>query len=265
MDKGTNSDKRVLPGTQTLSRGLTLLEHVGEGISDVRGIAEKLGAPRSTVARMLNNLVAEGYLHHVPYRGYFLGAKLIFLGQRATEQRPLVAIARPMLETLAAATRDTVHFGVLDAGEVLYLDKVSGTRGLEMRSRVGARMPVASTGLGKSMMMGSPQNSWRGYFEEAVKFANGHPDRPALGTFASLSADLVASRNRGWTYDMEENEQGIRCVGAPVRDVSGNVIGSISVASAVTFMPEDRMAKLGPLVARTAREISLGLGWRPAT
>lgn len=254
-----------VPGTQTLTRGLKLLECVADGVTDMRGIAERLETPRSTVARMLSNLVADGYLHHIPYKGYFLGAKLILLGQRATEQRPLIAIAHPHLEVLAAATRDTVHFGVLDGREVLYLDKLSGSRGLEMRSRVGARMPVASTGLGKAMMLGQPPETWQGFYADAKVFAAAHPDRPGMRSFAALSEDIVASRMRGWTYDLEENEQGIRCIGAPVRDGTGKVIGSVSVASAVTFMPEDRMEKLGPAVLRTADEISRSLGWRPET
>lgn len=263
MGAEVKPEKKLVPGTQTLSRGLALLELVGDGIGDVRGIAEQLDIPRSTAARMLANLVAEGYLHHVPYRGYTLGPKLILLGQRASEQRPLVSIAHPFLEALSQETRDTVHFGVLDRGEVLYLDKLSGSRGLEMRSRVGARMPVASTGLGKSMMMARARQEWQGFYDEAVIYAGTQSDRPPMCSFEELAADLVEAADRGWTYDLEENEWGIRCVGAPVRDVSGQAVAAISVASAITFMPDDRMRELGPIVARIAREISESLGWRP--
>jgi DNA-binding IclR family transcriptional regulator len=144
-------EKSQASGTQTLLRGLALLECVAEGIGDVKGIAARLGTPRSTTHRMLNSLVAERYLLHVPYKGYLLGPKLIHLGMRALEQRPLVAMARPHIEALARRTGDTVHLGVLEGSEVFYLDKISGTRGLEMRSRVGLRMPIACTGLGKGL------------------------------------------------------------------------------------------------------------------
>ena len=83
------------------------------------------------------------------------------LGMRALEQRPLVAMARPHIEALARRTGDTVHLGVLEDAEVFYLDKISGTRGLEMRSRVGLRMPIACTGLGKGLMLGLPRDQWR--------------------------------------------------------------------------------------------------------
>lgn len=261
MSQREPADRRVVPGTQTLSRGLMLLECVADGTTDLRAIAARLGSPRSTVARMLGNLVAEGYLHHVPYQGYSLGSKLIYLGQRAAEQRPLVGLARPHLEALALATRDTVHLGMPDGGEVLYLDKVSGSRGLEMRSRAGARMPLASTGLGKAMMIGQAEETWPAAYDRAAAFATA-PDRPDIRPFDDIAADLAASRLRGFALDLEENEWGIRCVAAPLHDATGRIVGAISVASAVTFMPEDRLTALGPQVVRAADEISGILGWR---
>ncbi len=255
-----SADRCVVPGTQTLSRGLMLLELVGAGVNDLRQLSERMAVPRSTVARMLGSLVADGYLHHLPYKGYSLGSKLILLGHRALEQRPLTALARPHLEVLAHATRDTVHLGMLDAGEVLYLDKVPGLRGLEMRSRVGSRMPLASTGLGKAMMFDLPEDTWPDAYGRAVTFASA-PNRPDMRPFPDLDADLRRSRARGFATDLEENEFGIRCVAAPLRDATGAVIGAISVASAATFMPEDRLDTLGPHVAQAAQEISAALGW----
>ncbi|UEM19230.1 IclR family transcriptional regulator [Skermanella mucosa] len=256
-------EKRQGTGTQTLLRGLALLECVAEGIGDVKGIAARLGTPRSTTHRMLNSLVAERYLHHVPYKGYLLGPKLIQLGMRALEHRPLVAMARPHIEALARLTGDTVHLGVLEDGEVFYLDKVPGTRGLEMRSRVGLAMPVASTGLGKSLMLGLPPDRWPDLYERARAFAAKVPDRPPLAPWPEFRRRLADYAGQGWSFDLEENEIGIRCVGAPVRDVRNQVAAAVSVASAVPFMPEDRMRELGPAVRDCADAISKELGWRP--
>ena len=241
-------EKRQGTGTQTLLRGLALLECVAEGIGDVKGIAARR---------------AERYLHHVPYKGYLLGPKLIQLGMRALEHRPLVAMARPHIEALARLTGDTVHLGVLEDGEVFYLDKVPGTRGLEMRSRVGLAMPVASTGLGKSLMLGLPPDRWPDLYERARAFAAKVPDRPPLAPWPEFRRRLADYAGQGWSFDLEENEIGIRCVGAPVRDVRNQVAAAVSVASAVPFMPEDRMRELGPAVRDCADAISKELGWRP--
>lgn len=255
-------EKPQASGTQTLMRGLTLLECVAQGVGDVKGIAARLGTPRSTTHRVLNSLVAEGYLHHVPYKGYLLGPKLIALGMRALEQRPLVALARPHLEELARQTGDTVHLGVLEGTEVFYLDKIPNTRGLEMRSRIGVRMPLASTGLGKALMLGLPRERWRALYEHAHAQIDGSTDRPPLAPWPEFEQRLDSYRDRDWSFDLEENEIGIRCVGAPVRDVQNHVVAAVSVASAVPYMPDDRMVELGPLVRATADAISRELGWK---
>ncbi|MEE3214029.1 MAG: helix-turn-helix domain-containing protein, partial [Pseudomonadota bacterium] len=165
MDELTYQRDRpvVRSGTQTLSRGLEVLQYVARGISTPKALAQTMQLPRSTIARTLASLVREGYLHKVPYRGYFLGARLIELGERAAEQQPLVDIARPFLEALANDTRDTVHFGVLDGSDVLYLCKLAGKRSLEMRSRSGGRMPALATAMGKAMLASRDPASWPSY------------------------------------------------------------------------------------------------------
>jgi len=255
-------ERQPASGTQTLLRGLALLECVAAGIGDVKGIAARLGTPRSTTHRMLTSLVAEGYLHHVPYKGYLLGPMLIQLGMKAMEQRPLVALARPHIEALAQRTGDTVHLGVPEGTEVFYLDKIPGTRGLEMRSRIGLRMPLASTGLGKALMLGLPRERWRPLYDGARALAERSPERPPLAPWPEFERQLAGYQERDWSFDLEENEIGIRCVGAPVRDVRNHVVAAVSVASAVPYMPEERMAELGPIVRATADAISRELGWK---
>lgn len=259
-EQQSESGKPQGTGTQTLLRGLALLECVAAGIGDVKGIAARLGTPRSTTHRMLVSLVAEGYLHHIPYKGYLLGPKLIQLGMKALEQRPLVAVARPHIEALAQATGDTVHLGVEDNGEVFYLDKIPGTRGLEMRSRTGQRMPIASTGLGKALMLGMAPARWA-ELHALVRFPDAPPGRPRPADWPQFEKQLERYVAQGWAMDLEENELGIRCVSAPVRDGRTLVVAAISVASAVPYMPDDRMATLGPLVRATADAISKDLGW----
>ncbi|MBE3640161.1 IclR family transcriptional regulator [Mangrovicoccus algicola] len=250
-------------GTQTLMRGLEAVRLVSEGVSDAAGIGRALGVPRSTVHRLLSSLVAAGYLHHLPQGGYLLGPQLISLGERARQQRPVQALAAPVLRRLADLTGDTVHLGVPDGAEVLYLDKIEGTRGLEMRSRPGHRMPLALTGLGKAMMLAMPEPRWEPLWRAAAEIQKSHPGRVPPRPWPEFRADLLEARQRGYCFDLEENEYGIRCAGAPVRDATGQVVAGLSVASAVPFMPESRLAELGPVVAAHAAEISRILGGSP--
>ncbi|OJB43158.1 IclR family transcriptional regulator [Burkholderia ubonensis] len=250
-------------GTQTLLRGLAILEAIANGARDMRAIGAALGTTRSTTHRLVSSLVQARYLRQVQ-GGYLLGPKLIELGTIALEQMPLTAVARPHLEALAEATLDTIHLGVRDGDDVLYIDKIPGTRGLEMRSRVGHRMPLASTGIGKAMMLDLEPDTWRMLFEaarRALAGVNFKPDRhPDASAFLQRMAHYAAG---GYTFDLEENEASIRCVAAPIRDASGAIVAAVSVASTIPYMPHDRMDELIPLVQREARAISAELGWSP--
>lgn len=255
------SEKPVVTGTHTLLRGLTLLECVANGTNSVKEISLRMGIPRSTVNRMLASLVIQGYLHRVPYKGYTLGSKLIYLGSIALEQRPLVALARPHLELLAAHTEDTVHLGVEDEDQVLYLDKIPSKRGLEMRSRIGLRKPIASTGVGKALLLGIHEERWLFFYKEAVADQKRLNMPHMLPPWKKYRQDLLDYVSQGWVYDIEEHEPGIRCVGAPVYDVLGKVVAAVSVASADHYMDFERMRALGPVVRETACAISRDLGW----
>jgi DNA-binding IclR family transcriptional regulator len=255
-------------GTQTLLRGLAILEAAAGGARDLRSIGAALGTTRSTTHRLVSSLVQARYLRQVG-GGYLLGPKLIELGTIALEQMPLTAVARPHLQVLAEHTHDTIHLGVRDGDDVLYIDKIPGTRGLEMRSRVGHRMPLASTGIGKAMMLDLPPETWKKLLEAShrvlakVSFRPDH--QPDIDTFIQR---MTRYSQGGFTFDLEENEASIRCVAAPVRDASGAIVAALSVASTIPYMPSERMEELIPVVQREARAISQELGWRvpqPAT
>jgi DNA-binding IclR family transcriptional regulator len=249
-------------GTQTLLRGLAILEAAAAGARDLRTFGAALGTTRSTTHRLVSSLVQARYLRQVQ-GGYLLGPKLIELGTIALEQMPLTAVARPHLEALAEHTHDTIHLGVRDGDDVLYIDKIPGTRGLEMRSRVGHRMPLASTGIGKAMMLDLEPQVWTRLVEASHRALAGvsfRPDhRPDIDTFMQRMARYAQG---GFTFDLEENEASIRCVAAPVRDASGTIVAALSVASTIPYMPHERMDELIPVVQREARAISEELGWR---
>lgn len=131
-------------------------------------------------------------------------------------QLELVSVARPHLEALAAHTENTVHLGVLDEDRALYLDKISGRRRIEIGSRIGDRQPLTSTGLGKALIMEVGEARWRELFAL---------EAPTFGARqAPLELWLQRMRNyaaQGHAFGLEENEDGIRCVAAPIRDVRG--------------------------------------------
>jgi len=247
--------EQTVAGAQTLYRGLAVLQAVADGADCLPRIGEVIGCTRSTTQRLVSALVEQRFLRTGPGHDYALGAKLIELGFRAREMVPVAAVARRFLVALATRTQDTVHLGVTEGSEVLYIDKIPGQRGLEMRSRIGHRMPLAVTGVGKALMLDMSPEHWRSLHAAASAQAK----NPR--SWDAYEADLRAYAASGIAFDFAENEIGIHCVAAPVRDAGGDIVAAISVASAAQHMPKDRMRALAPDIAEAARAISKELGW----
>ena len=250
------SSTRGLIGSQTLLRGLDVLEAVAAGATNLLELSEKLELNRSTTHRLATTLVERHYLTFIPRVGYALGPKLLELGYQARDQLSLPRVARQHLEALAAGTGDTVHLGILDGSRALYLDKISGGRRIEISSRIGERQPLRSTGLGKALILEQSEDRWRELYESE----NNGDLRYAVSLNAWLRRMREYSKS-GYAFDLEENEDRIRCVAAPIRDATGQIMAAISISSAAQYMDDKRMQDLAEDVRQTATEISRELGW----
>ncbi len=256
-EQNETASSSVGAGSQTLMRGLDLIEAVSHEVMTLSELAAKLDLTKSTTHRLLSALVDRGYLAFTPRAGYRLGPKLLLLGTLAQAQADLVQVARPYLEDLSASTEDTVHLGILDGDAALYLDKVPGRRRITISSRVGDRQPLTSTGLGKALMLDHSPAYWKDRFtaEQAA-------------TSFKVDAAVWHERMAGYAacgraFDLEENEDQVRCVSAPIRDAGGKIVGAISVSSAAQYMSDDRMTALTDEVRDTAAAISRELGHEP--
>jgi DNA-binding IclR family transcriptional regulator len=207
------------------------------------------------VHRLATALTERRYLTFTPRQGYQFGPKLLELGFIAQRQTDVLEISRPHLETLAAATEDTVHFGILDGERALYLGKIPGRRRIEISSRVGDRHPLTSTGLGKALLLDHAPESWRELF--LFDQANGSPPAKYETRLARMNEYAAA----GHAFDLEENEDLIRCVAAPIRDAAGAIVAAMSVSSAAQYMTDARMQTLSGEVRAAADAISHELGW----
>ena len=254
-EAGDESPEPQRLGSQTLFRGLDVIELVAEGPITLGDLADRLGLTRSTTHRLASALTGRRYLTFVPRSGYSLGPKLLELGFRVRDELDLPRVAGPQLERLALLTGDTVHLGVLDRGRVLYLDKISGKRRINISSRVGELQPVPSPGLGKALILDHDEEAWTNFFS-----AENGSHRTSL----TLNEWLTRMRHyaqAGYAFDLEENEDQIRCVAAPIRNVEGRIVAAISVACAAQYMSDQRMQTLTKDVVETGQRISEDLGW----
>jgi DNA-binding IclR family transcriptional regulator len=120
---------------------------------------------------------------------------------------------------------------------------------------VGERQPVTSTGLGKALILDEDEASWHEMFmAEAGKKAS--------ETFFKVWVKRMrVYAQQGYAFDLEENEDQIRCVAAPVREAGGRIVAAISVSSAAQYMSDSRMTELAREVKKTTAAISRELGW----
>ncbi|MDY7544594.1 MULTISPECIES: IclR family transcriptional regulator [unclassified Cryobacterium] len=256
-DSASTSDDVTshLPGTQTLSRGLEVVRAVANGAMDLKAVCLATGIGRSTAHRLIQLLEQFGYLRSTHGADYSLGPTLIELGFQALYQSPASTVARPFLELLSKKYLDTIHLAIEEEGQVLYVDKIPGSRGAEMRSRIGYRMPLSQTGIGKALLLDSPSR-WEDVFDRE------HYDLDAPQELRELFLRRMSSyAKQGSTLDLEENEPGIRCVAAPVHNGSGAIVAAISISAITPYMPAERMKALQPVLQQTALAISRKLGY----
>jgi len=247
---------------QVLDRALAILDllsDVGPDLS-LAEISDKLGLHKSTVHRLIMVLERQKLIERNSVNGrYRLGLKLFELGTRAVSQLDLRERARPVLERLVLETSETVHLGILDDTDVLYLDKVEPARSVRMASSVGRRNPVYCTAMGKAILAYLPESQ-----VEAIVHKRGLKAMTAntITSYLDLKTELAAIRDCGYAVDNEEIEEGVRCVGCVVRDFSGGPIGAISVSGPAFRISREKAKSLSRAVIAAANTLSAELGFK---
>ncbi len=253
---------------QAIEKSCKILDHLsrGNGSYSIREISRALALPKPTVHRILHTLCSFGFVLQDPdSKEYVLGFRLVELGQAVLNRIDFRKAAEPFLNNLADSVQETVHLSQLDDGQIVYLDKVEKfgvPTGLRMASRIGARNYAHSCAMGKVLLAYAPD----GQRNEILK-KKGLPEltENTITNLNHLQGHLSKVRSKGFAVDDEENEKGIRCVAAPVRDYTGEVIAAISISGPTVRMTMERIdAEFTAHVVSTANQISQRLGYKAA-
>jgi len=254
---------------QTLERASLILDILGQspqGIS-IKDLSDRMHLPKGTTHRLVSSLSYFGYVRQDQNtKNYFLGFKLVELGNMLLGQLDLRKEAELFLRNLAQRTKETVHLVILDGNEIVYLDKLETephTGGLRMASRVGSRNPAHSCAVGKALMAYLPAEALARIVEE-----KGLPKRTGntITDYNQLKEHMTLVRKQGYAVDDEENERGIRCVAAPIFNEAGKAVAAISVSGpAFRVTKKSVQEKLKKEVMETALWISQRLGFRGRT
>jgi DNA-binding IclR family transcriptional regulator len=250
-------------GSQVLKRSFAILDILAECTEDLSlaDMGKQLNLDKSTFYRLLRTLELYRYAEKDFGTGkYHLGSKLLQLGARAVARFDLATICRPYLEKLSSQTGETAALGVLRDGDVVAIAVADSRHALRMYVTVGGKAPVHCSSHGKAILAYLPE-------KEVNMIVRKHGlkayTRNTITRRSELKAELARIRTSGFAIDDEELEDGLKCIGAPVHDSSGRVVGALSIAGAATRLTRKRTTFLAPLVTSTASDFSGNLGYRP--
>ncbi|MEV6102316.1 IclR family transcriptional regulator [Nocardia sp. NPDC051981] len=227
-------DPRSVLGRIVLILDAFEVEDHAVGLSE---LVRRTGLPKATVHRMCQDLVAARLLSLSP-AGYSLGRGLFELGLRASVERVLLEVAVPFMQDLYARTRETVHLGVLDGDEVVYVSKIGGHRQVSAPSRVGGRMPLYCTAIGRVLLA---------HCDAATvdRILSGRLIRRTARTIVGpglLRAQLDRVLGAGVAFEYEESSAGIACIAAPILGADDQPLAAISVTGPTSrFRPAEHV------------------------
>lgn len=225
-------------------------EHEDRGVSE---IAQATGLHKATTHRIMMTLLNGGFLERAEDGERFrLGLRVVELGLGALRRLDVRRAAFPYMEQLVERFQETCDLGIFDRGSVLYVEVVHSQHSLTIAARVGRRLPAYCTASGRVFLAFLPP-------EVVEPILNG-PLVPCTGetitSLAHLREELEATRQRGYALDLEELEEGIRAVSAPIRDIDGHVIAALSMPGPVNRMPPERIPEIAAAVVEAADAIS---------
>lgn len=251
--------------SQVLDRTFQILDiladdGLGQGVTE---LAEKLSLHKSTAHRLIMVLESSRYVERDGATGkYRLGSRILELGLSALSRLDIYEVARPHLRELVAESGETAHIGVMRNGEIISIVNVESTQALRTPSAIGTSHPAHCSSLGKAILAFSSA-------EALENFLGGRTMEAYTGNTITSAAvflkEIEVIRQTGYAVDDEEREQGLRCIGAPVWNSSGEVIAAVSIAGPVFRITRDRTASLAAAVGKAAGRISAALGYRLQT
>ncbi|MFF5261847.1 IclR family transcriptional regulator [Actinomadura viridis] len=246
--------------SQSLARALRILSELGEGPRTLDELAAAIGVHKTTVLRLLRTLERERFAYRDDAHRFRLGSGLFALAGAALDERGIRDVAAPHLARLNELTGQTVHLGVYEGGEVVYLDKYDSRHAIRMYSRVGLPMPLHATAIAKVLLADQPEPRRR-------LIVTGIAYTPFTGNTITgpdaLLEELARVAGQGYALDDAEHETFLRCVAAPIRGAGGRAVAAASLSVPDVVLGREGVLGLLPELLATVRAISADCGHTP--
>ena len=225
---------------RSTERVLDVLEYIAAHPWEytLSSLSNSLSIPKSTLSPILHTLLEKEYVSVDSQQRYSVGLSVYRLSHSFLGQFHFPTEAEKILTSMTDACMEASHFGILRGGDVLYLRKVSSPQPIRMVSSVGMTIPAYSTAIGKALLMDMSRSDLDALYPDGLQPVTPH----TITNIDVLSHELEAARSEGFTYEIEESNEFIRCIGTPVRK-NGRCVAAISVA-VPTFRYDDEKAAL---------------------
>ncbi len=229
---------------------LELISHHPEGLR-LTDISRTLSIDKATTLRFLSTLEHIGFIKK-KNDNYLLGLKLYEFGLKVPFKTLVVDKVHNILERLVEEINETVNFGVLHEGKVLYLDKIESKRSLQINTHIGDKISLHCTALGKSILSSLPTSDLKCILNK-IKLKK--KTKNTISSRDKLVEEINTTKKKGYSVDNEEFEEGLRCVAVPIKFEEIGFYGAISVSGPTTRFTEEHIPYLGKVLKKYAKII----------
>ena len=246
-------------GVQSIERAFSILEEIArsrEGIS-LANLSTRVGLHNSTTFHLVKTMVSLGYVRQLKDKRYRVGRPLFVLAANALDDVEMVSLATPILEDLSRETGEASHFAVRMGDAVVVIARTGGAGAFQLTGRMGVVRPAHCTALGKIILAALRPEQLGAFFERADLKAF---TAKSITDAAALRREIDDVRRAGIAFDDGEFDPELRCVGVPVKDFSGRLIGAIGISGPIWRLSIQALQSRAKLVEAAATRLSAEFG-----
>lgn len=253
------NDKTAQNTIKSLDRAMAVFEYLSQSQGKpLTALAEETGQSPATVYRILVTLEGRGLVEFDSEEQVWqIGPRAFVIGTRFLRRTSLVDRARPIMRKLMDVTGETANLGVEKEGAVLFLSQVETHASIRAFFPPGTLSAMHASGIGKALLahMDSERLTRLLKTAELTRFTE-----HSIIDASALRQDLETIRERGYSVDNEEKNEGMRCIAAPVFDMNKEAIAGISVSGPTSRVGTSKIERLSRPVIEAAHELTLAIG-----
>ena len=224
------------PLNRSLARGLNMLALLGESKHglELHEIAKVLDIPKSSAFNLLHTLLDMQFVEFKASTSHYnLSMKMFEIGAKAVRRTNIDTVIREQMQEIYLAMNEPVHCGVQDGTDVVYIDRIESTRSIRMTARIGFRIPLYCTAMGRAILACMPDSEVR----ELLKNQEFKRLTPyTVKNRDALIQELAIVREQGYAIESQESNENVCCMGVAACDREGVARYAISVSAPIFRM-----------------------------